>query len=139
MYWYSYSKFFENSCEDISFILMTIFVEKLFHRTVRGPTACNFNRKAPFIWVLQGFTELLKNSYFKDHHSMAASKLDASEIFWNFERSLWLENWLLYHIKHKTTCLLLYFWKYEDIHRKVIKSVKNNQKNVICNEIILGE
>ena len=73
--------FFENSFEDISIILMRVFVEKLFHRTVRGPTACNFNRKAPFIWVLQGFTELLKNTYFKDHHSMAASKRDASEIF----------------------------------------------------------
>ena len=42
-----------------------------------------------------------------------------------------MENWLFYHIKRKTTCFLIYFWKYEDVYSKFIKNIKNNNKEIL--------
>ena len=107
--WYLCSKFFQNSCGDISVILMMI--------SRKGLQPATLTKKPPFIWILSRVYQTCMN-----HHSVAASKQSVSEIFWNLERSLWMKNLLFYHIKHKTICLLFYFWKYENIYRKVIRN-----------------
>ena len=109
LYWYLCSKFFQNSCGDISIILMMM--------SRKGLQPATITKKPPFIWILPRVYQT-----FMDHHSVAASKLSVSEIFWNLKRSLWIENLLFYHIKHKTICFLFYFWNYGNIYRKVIRN-----------------
>ena len=118
LFWYSCFKFFKYSCKDISIILITISRIDILQSSEQTYSLQLYQKKNPFISILQGFSKLFRNTYFTEHHFVAASKRGLSGIFWNLGRSLWLENQLLfYQIKHKTTYPLFYFWKYEDINK----------------------
>ena len=67
------------------------------------PGMISLNKKAPFIWVLQEFIELLRNTYFKDHHSVAASKLSVLKRILKLREKSMTGELFIFHIKHKTT------------------------------------
>ena len=67
-------------------------------------------KKNLFIFILPGFSKLFRNTCFKEHHFVPASRRGLSEIFWNFYKTI--SNHNKSNIKPLTSYYFLKLWRY---------------------------
>ena len=80
------------------------------HWGILQPATLKKKKKNPFIFRLPGFSKLFRNTCFKEHHFVPASRRGLSGIFWNFYKTI--SNHIKSNVKPPTSYYFLKLWRH---------------------------